>query len=151
MGFVRLTNTLLAKTFALLLAVAIATANFGVKLPITPRGIQCPTATVQQVVEVVREKNCCGELVAKTVVRKPREGEAEFKQCRCAESKAANHEQDKDSTTGSVKPIMVAFVQSDSQEIDWGHKLCLTVEVAHRPLSKLPLIFEPPTPPPQFI
>ncbi|GEM_PF-1499898 len=55
---------------------------------VTPRGVQCPTATVQSV--VVAKRDCCDRIVGYEV-RKPKEGEQGFLQCRCAEKKAAPH------------------------------------------------------------
>ncbi len=72
------------------------------RFPLTPAGIHCPTASVQTVTDVVYERNCCGKLVAKTVVRKPVAGETTFKQCQCAEKKASTSEQSKAQEMGSA-------------------------------------------------
>lgn len=69
--------------------------------PMTPKGVQCPTAPVQSVTEVVYVKNCCGKLVPKTIQRKPREGESTFLQCRCAEKKEADSQQKPESNESS--------------------------------------------------
>lgn len=69
--------------------------------PLTPKGVQCPTAPVQSVTEVVYVKNCCGKIVPQTIQRKPREGESAFVQCRCAEKKAAETQQKTESNESS--------------------------------------------------
>lgn len=58
---------------------------------VTPRGVQCPTAAVQSV--VVAQRDCCGRIVGYEV-RKPKEGERDFLQCRCAEKRNATHSVD---------------------------------------------------------
>ena len=55
---------------------------------VTARGVQCPTAVVQTA--VFAKRNCCGKVVGYEV-RKPKEGERGFLQCRCAERKSAQH------------------------------------------------------------
>lgn len=55
---------------------------------VTPRGVQCPTAAVQEI--LVAKRDCCDRIVGYEV-RKPREGEKGFKQCQCAEKKVAQH------------------------------------------------------------
>ncbi|HEY3780255.1 MAG TPA: hypothetical protein VGL56_04170 [Fimbriimonadaceae bacterium] len=52
---------------------------------VTPSGVQCPTAPVQQV--NVASINCCGKLVC--TKRAPRPGDKGFVQCRCAEKGAS--------------------------------------------------------------
>ena len=101
--------TVLNRLIGILLSIALASMHIGVKMPVTQRGIQCPTATVQQITEAKLVKNCCGVWVSQTTLRKPREGEPGFKQCRCAEKKAVDHEEEK-MATESNKPISVAIL-----------------------------------------
>lgn len=55
--------------------------------PRTPLGVQCPTATVQEVLEPV---TCCGKVV-RYEKRAPKPGDDVFVQCSCAEKKSADH------------------------------------------------------------
>ncbi|MFI5386049.1 MAG: hypothetical protein ACHQ50_08005 [Fimbriimonadales bacterium] len=57
-------------------------------LPLTPDGVQCPTAPVQTITDAVRD--CCGKLVGYSI-RAPQPGDPGFVQCRCAEKKSAQH------------------------------------------------------------
>lgn len=52
--------------------------------PVTPYGVQCPTAPVQSISVAMQ---CCGKTVCAT--RAPRPGDKGFVQCRCAEKKSA--------------------------------------------------------------
>lgn len=70
----------------------------------TPRGVQCPTAPVQHIVDTVSVLNCCGKLEIRTVVRQPKEGELGFKQCFCAERKSADAQTALPSTDSKVVP-----------------------------------------------
>jgi|GEM_PF-4164126 len=77
----------------------------------TAVGVQCPTAPVQEIVEV--EKTACCS--TKLVVRAPRPGDKDFKQCQCAEKKAA-------CTTAAVSYEgfeIVAYLQSFESIKQW--------------------------------
>jgi hypothetical protein len=144
------TNTVLHRLIGIILSIALASMHLGVRMPVTQRGIQCPTATVQQITEVKLVKDCCGKLVPQSTVRKPREGEPGFKQCRCAEKKAADHGEEK-TATESYKPILVAVLSSWSSTTSF--------EAIDMPLVKLtlnvgdqaPPTSPPVTPPPQLV
>lgn len=56
--------------------------------PMTPDGVQCPTAPVQSV--LVPIKVACGCVVGYRA-RAPKPGEKGFVQCRCAEKKSGHH------------------------------------------------------------
>lgn len=148
--FVMKANKLLHRLLVLMVSVALATMNFGASAPVTPRGVQCPTAPIQQVVETKYVKNCCGELVAQTTVRKPHEGEAEFKQCRCAEKKAADH-QDEKQATESVKPIPLAAMSESLADLHFEPLQLPLESPVYVPVDRKTPVFAPPTPPPQFI
>jgi hypothetical protein len=60
----------------------------------TPMGVHCPTAKAQTVTEMVQTVDCCGRPVTLQVERKLQPGEKGFKQCRCAEKKASQANQD---------------------------------------------------------
>ena len=143
-------NKLLHRLLVLMVSVALATMNFGANAPVTPRGIQCPTAPIQQVLETKYVKNCCGELVAQTTVRKPHEGEASFKQCRCAEKKAADH-QDEKQATESVKPIPLAALSESLADLHFEPIQMPLESPVYVPIDRKTPVFAPPTPPPQFI
>lgn len=73
---------------ALVLTVLLCWTSVSRAATVTPRGVQCPTAAVQEI--VVAKRDCCNRIVG-VEVRKPREGEKGFVQCRCAEKKSAQH------------------------------------------------------------
>lgn len=135
------------RLIALVVSVALASMNLGVQAPVTQRGIQCPTAAVQTVKVTTLEKSCCGKLVAKTEVRKPKEGEAGFKQCRCAERKASEHEQQKQASENS-KPVSVAMLAMP-EGLSFFPKLVIPFShhEQRNPIWIAPA-FAPPTPPP---
>lgn len=118
--------------------------------PATPRGVQCPTAPVQKVVSIEYVRNCCGKLVPKETVRAPREGEPEFKQCRCAEKKSA--EKQEESKSAEPRPQLVFDVRI-SDHSEFGHFIVIAAAPIEVPIdSGCPApIFSPPTPPPQVI
>ena len=118
-------------------------------MPVTQRGIQCPTATVQQVTEVKLVKDCCGKLVPKVQVRKPKEGEPEFKQCRCAEKKAADHENEK-TATESYKPISVAVLSNSVSMVPFEAIDLPFAKLALHVGEQAPPTSPPLTPPPQL-
>lgn len=128
-------------------ALILLTSPFGTRL--TPRGVQCPTAPVQQVVEVVQTRDAHGHLVGMTIVRKPQEGEAGFKQCRCAEKKSAPRDTQANSAESKFVPIL-AF--AELVRID---PPVATPEVgSKRPtfvIAEPDAPHSPPTPPPQRI
>jgi hypothetical protein len=119
--------------------------------PHTARGVQCPTATVQTVTEVSLVRNCCGKLVAKTIQRKPREGEPGFKQCRCAEKKAADAQQ-KSEASESSRPALAIAILNPLFQFQAVSILPAAIQ-AHTYLfsSSFSPAFAPPTPPPQLI
>jgi len=140
----------LGALIALLLSVAVAMLTTPISTVVTPRGVQCPTARIQTVTEVRYVRNCCGKLVAQTIERAPREGEAEFKQCRCAEKKALErHDQAK--SADSRPSLTVWFEAESSCQI-------FTISVA-MPRQKIPwttgqfasVLRSPDSPPPRFI
>lgn len=87
------------QSFALALSILLCSLFSGT--PTTPKGVQCPTAAVQTVSDIVNVKSKFGKLVEQTIQRKPREGESTFLQCRCAEKKAADTQQKAESTESS--------------------------------------------------
>lgn len=138
------------RLIASVLGVAITSLNFGSSLPVTKRGVQCPTAAIQTVVEVEHEKNCCGELVAKTIVREPREGEVGFKQCCCAEKKAADHKVEKQTTSVS-KPTLVCALGDKFPNQSYEPIISSPKISSLAGSSCIGPVFEPPTPPSQSI
>lgn len=135
---------------ALLLSVALAMLTISTSTVVTPRGVQCPTAKVQKVTEVRYVRNCCGKLVAQTIERAPKEGEAEFKQCRCAEKKESEkHDQAK---AAESRPSMVIWVEANAAVLPFGTILWapkLAIPWSIRNFHSVP---NPPvSPPPRFI
>jgi len=145
-----LKHTVLYRLIGIILSIALVSMHLAERTPVTQRGIQCPTAEVQLITDVILEKDCCGTLVQKVQVRKPKEGEPEFKQCRCAEKKAADKEEEK-TVTKSYKPISVAVLSDLKSITSFGVidvpfvKPTLNVGVQTPPTSP------PPIPPPQLI
>jgi hypothetical protein len=117
--------------------------------PVTPKGVQCPTAAVQSIIDIVYVKNYSGEMVAQTIQRKPREGDASFLQCRCAEKKAAETRKSADwEGSGRISFLAVLTPQIDFQA--QRAVLCQGPVPYHAP----PFVLrkpEPLTPPPQFV
>ena len=145
-----LKHTVLYRLIGIILSIALVSMHLAERMPVTQRGIQCPTAEVQQITEVKLAKDCCGKLVQKVQVRKPKEGEPEFKQCRCAEKKAADKEAGK-TVTKSYKPITIAVLSgllsmTSFEAIDMPFGI-LTLNVG----VQTPPTISPLTPPPQFI
>jgi hypothetical protein len=66
---------------------------------ITPKGIHCPTAPVQQETLLVIEKDVSGVPKLVPLTRKPIPGELTFKQCQCAEKKQVEQKNQQDSKT----------------------------------------------------
>lgn len=150
MAFVFQADRFGRKLIAFVLAVAILSLNFGVSVPKTAKGIQCPTAPIQKIVEVVREKNCCGKIVSKTIVRAPQEGEKGFKQCCCAEKKAANHEEEKQ-TTSVNKPTLVCALSDNPLNQAFEPLAQSWNETRYADTRQISPVAVPPTPPPQII
>ena len=74
----------LHRSAALFLAALLFWCSLALGAPITPKGVQCPTATVQTI--LVAKLDCCKRIVGYEV-RKIKEGERGFKQCQCAEKR----------------------------------------------------------------
>ena len=135
---------------AWLLSLAVVLLTCNPSLPVTPRGVQCPTAAVQTVVETKFVRNCCGKLVAVESERAPREGEAAFKQCRCAEKKAA--EKQEQAKSSEERETTVLFLCSSGPIhirgpiFDSGQATFIRRGRTFEDIS-----FSPPTPPPKFI
>ncbi|HTQ09712.1 MAG TPA: hypothetical protein VMI31_06535 [Fimbriimonadaceae bacterium] len=68
--------------FVLALAVGLVSITSG--FPLTPAGVQCPTAPIQRIEAPV---TCCGRVVGYEM-RAPKPGEPGFVQCRCAEKRS---------------------------------------------------------------
>jgi len=77
--------TIWRQALAIILAVWFLVFSLNVVFPVTPTGVQCPTASIQTV--ACGQFDCCGNLVGKAT-RAPRPGEKGFVQCRCAEKRA---------------------------------------------------------------
>lgn len=133
---------------SIVLSLALLLTNTSTFLSQTPRGIQCPTATVQQVTEVTYVKDCCGKLVAVTKVRKPKEGEAGFKQCRCAEKKSAEKQEEAKSTETRPSVIMLP-ANSASVTLRLPLFNSSAIESLWAQVQRETPTFSPPTPPPQ--
>jgi hypothetical protein len=138
------------RLIGIVLSIALASMQFGAKMPVTQRGIQCPTAAIQEITEVKLVKNCCGKLVPQTTVRKPREGEAGFKQCRCAEKKAVDHEEEK-TATEPTKPVSVAMISTSDLVMIPSALEIPHVEVVLVVADQVPPTSPPLTPPPQLV
>lgn len=116
---------------------------------LTPKGIQCPTAPIQHIAETVLVRNCCGDIVTQTVVRAPREGEAEFKQCQCAERKTAEKEGQTQLFETRLLPTLICGAMNDWRvaiPIDQMPR-SLTLLKVGRLLSRSPI---PTIPPPRI-
>ena len=133
-----------------LATILIASTSF-TWLPQTPKGVQCPTAAVQVVTAVAYVRDCCGKLVAKTFQHTPREGEPGFKQCRCAEKKAAEHQQKTDSVHSSRSTLIVAVLNPRLEFRGWALLQLEPQAHFYTPLSHALPAFAPPTPPPQLV
>jgi hypothetical protein len=134
----------------IVLSIALASMHFGAKIPVTQRGTQCPTAAVQQVREIKIVEGCCGKKVEEIQVRKPKEGEPGFKQCRCAEKKVADHEEEK-TATESNKPISVAVLSDSSSTTTYEALDMPFVKLTLHVGDQTPPTSPPITPPPQLV
>lgn len=135
---------------AWVLACAVALLGCYGFAPSTPRGKQCPTAAVQEVTDVKYVKTCCGKLVAVKFKRAPREGEAGYKQCQCAEKKASEKDDQTKSAEHRVAPPMhIARAMNDSL----GFLIVPADTARETTADSAPeaVVFSPPTPPPQLI
>lgn len=71
--------------FAILLAACVVLCSIAPCFSVTARGVQCPTAPVQEIkVPVLSSCGC----IEGFVTRSPKPGERGFVQCRCAEKRA---------------------------------------------------------------
>jgi len=133
---------------AWVLAFAIAVLGCFGFAPSTPRGLQCPTASVQEVTVVEYVKTCCGKLVPVTVKRAPREGEAGFKQCQCSEKKAADKDDQAKSAEHRVAPPMHV---AQALTADFAYLLVTRDDSRPTPSDRTSdsVAFSPTTPPPQ--
>ena len=110
--------------------------------PVTKAGTQCPTAPLQVITVTEIQKDCCGHSILVAVTRKPKLGEAGFRQCRCAEKQAAQTVEDRSPTKSFL------FVLPSACE-----ELCLPSMGQVRAISALEhgqicLDRDPPVPPP---
>lgn len=80
---------------AILAAIAFLLNAILVVPPRTRIGLQCPTAPIQTITITHIDKDCCGHPIEVTERRAPRPGEPGFKQCACAEKKAAQTAEDR--------------------------------------------------------
>lgn len=111
-----------------------------ISITVTPDGVHCPTAKVQQVFD--QDAN---------LMRAPEKGEAEFTQCHCAEKKAAEKSGEATIKRGSAELMPI------SSEQNWAG--CPHMPIFDR-LSPIAAVDEsldaspdkaPPTPPPCLI
>ena len=115
-------------------------ASMSFAIPRTKIGIHCPTAPVQ----IVRETKsaCC-------VVRAPKLGDKDFKQCQCAEKKAGKQEVEKDVLiSGGYRFTFVENYHSVVR-FELRHVESIKVDFDDRQLIDVPS--EPFIPPPNFI
>lgn len=89
----------------LVLCLLMAWTSISRMAPCTPRGVQCPTASVQWITAPV--KDCCGRVIG-AVARKPRPGDPQFVQCRCAEK----HSQQQQAVVGQRAPSFTVLAQT---------------------------------------
>ncbi len=105
--------------------------------PRTPSGVQCPTATVQEILEPV---TCCGKVV-RYEKRAPEPGDKVFVQCNCAEKKSAEH------LASVAVPVLQCFYTPVVLVTPHGF-----LEPYQEPWTSLPsdstISFPPPVPPP---
>lgn len=73
---------------AWLAALMLGFVSLNFNLEVTPEGTQCPIAAVQAI--AVPTRICCG--AASVTTRKPKPGDKDFVQCRCAEKRSAQHQ-----------------------------------------------------------
>jgi len=125
---------------SLFLAMLVGWSSASLLLAQTPKGVQCPTAPVQQIAVAV--KSCCNGVVTYQF-RKPRIGEKEFLQCRCAEKRSTQQQTDLDRNGSHVEMLPVGvFV------LDIPHRI--PEAIAERTLDArlIAASSEPPVPPP---
>ena len=116
----------------------------------TNRGVQCPTAPVQRVTESVETVDASGHVTRQTVTHAPRLGDLAFKQCRCAEKKAAKSQQDVAANEGGLSFLALA-VAPPVATLSWLRIKDFPTDSPTSPqLSWCSLASSPPTPPPQF-
>lgn len=138
------------KLRGVVLAVVFALCSVLYVVPVTPKGIQCPTAPVQSVTEVVASKDSTGKVVEQSIKRMPREGEKGFLQCRCAEKRAAEGQDRKESNESKRFCFIAIFLPlidtkfqlslgNDKRVITFLASICLSNQT------------EPLIPPPKFV
>lgn len=103
---------------ALVVATSLSMLAGWIPAATTPRGVQCPTAAVQKVIETKWVKNCCGKWVQQEVSRAPREGEKDFKQCRCAEKSDAEKRAEARAT--ETRPSVVTILHPLTARTDFS-------------------------------
>lgn len=118
---------------AILATLAMLCATVVGLVPMTAKGVQCPTAAVR----TVTVRDCCGRLV----VRAPLPGEKAFVQCQCAEKKGAAHD--------ATVPSKVHLYLVASEPLESAEPLALPRTVyafaAAFASTNLPPPFRPPT------
>lgn len=127
---------------SVVLAVLVLWCSVGQVLTRTPLGVHCPTASVQLV--TVTAKDCCGKVIAVTK-RKPKIGERDFLQCRCAEKVSSHQKADFDRVGPHVEMLpMSVFVLRIPLPVQ-------TAPIEHAQTVQLPAVpSSPPVPPPSF-
>lgn len=121
------TRRVLAGLMVLLVAVG-STSQFAAK---SPEGLHCPTAP-EQAVAVESEKTAVGQF------RVPVPGDAEFKQCECAETRAERAEaaaenQISPTDAASIEPYELILPLEPLQEWKVGWHVKATEELPHPP------------------
>ncbi|MBS1727954.1 MAG: hypothetical protein JST51_14650 [Armatimonadetes bacterium] len=116
--------------------------------PKTKIGVQCPTAAVQVIRDTVVERTNSGQLETETILRAPRPGDKDFKQCCCAEKRAGKEQLVKESGSEGQRLTLIA---TTSPTISFSPRLI----IGHR-LIRLPSNLdgrrpEPQVPPPNVI
>jgi hypothetical protein len=82
----------------------------------TPNGVQCPTAPIQNM--TVATVKCCGKVVS--ITRAPKLGDKAFLQCRCAEKSAS---QQKVAVQTKAQPFFAnAILMTSSMAIPELHR-----------------------------
>ena|SRR5579862_4992475 len=92
---------------AFLVGLCSATSMF----PLTPDGVQCPTAPIQTIAVPV---SCCGKVIGYQQ-RAPKPGEPGFVQCRCAEKRSPMRH-------SATVPKVQVFLPVESEVINVGHR-----------------------------
>jgi len=96
---------------ALLLALLFAWMTSLSSFAVTPEGVQCPTAAIQEIRSPV--KDCCDHIVG-FLTHKPRPGDKGFMQCRCAEKRSS---QQQAAVRGSEVKLAMIVDRPESFEI----------------------------------